>query len=115
MSSRSLPASMARTAASPAGHCIAGSMLSASVTTTPVKPELAAEQVDQHLAGEARRQARVDRLHVQVPGHDHVGAGVDAGLERRQVGGDERVPALRQHRQRVVAVDGGVAVARESA
>ena len=78
MSSRSLPARSARTAASPAAHRMAGAMFSASVTTTPVKPSSAAQQVDEHLAGEARRHARVDRLHVEVAGHHHAGAGLDA-------------------------------------
>jgi hypothetical protein len=36
MSSRSLPAFSARTAASPGGHFIAGAMFIASVTATPV-------------------------------------------------------------------------------
>ena len=69
---------------------LAGAMFSASVIDHAAEAELAAQQVDQHLAGEARRHARVDRGHVEVAGHDQPGAGVDAGLERRQVAGGQR-------------------------
>ena len=64
---------------------MAGGMFIASVIATPVNFSWVAQQIRHDLAGERGRHAGVERPHVEVAGHDQLGAGRDPGLERRPV------------------------------
>jgi len=75
-----------------------------------LETQVGMQQVDQDLRGERRGGTRIDRLHVQVPGHHQVRPGLDTTRERRQVAGLETGQALAEDRHAGVAVHGRVAV-----
>ena len=115
MSSVSAPASSARTQASPELKPLAMPPISsASVTTSPLKPKLLAQEVGQDGRGErGGKVGRGERGDGDVRGHDGVDAGLDGGFERDQLEAFEPFPVGGDGRQVHVRIDRGVAVSGE--
>ena len=113
MQSRSAPAAIESTAASGMPRAAdAPAMSRASLTITPREAEPVAQQPE-HRRAQRRRQRRVQRGHHDVRGHHRRRTGLDRGHERHQLPRGQHRQVDIQHRQREVAVLGGVAVARE--
>ena len=111
---RSAPAaSAATTEAGMAAGPPAPPMSSASVTTSAGEPELVAQQVG-HDAGAGRGgTVGVERRHEEVAGHHGLHADVDGGPERHELAPAQHLGRGGDRGQRVVRVDGRLAVPRE--
>ena len=115
LSTMSLPASTARTAASPASALlVTPAMPIESVMARPVEPEIGAQQaVDDRLAEGGRIAAVVDGGETEMRGHHGVGLGGNRGAERRELDVVEMRPRMRDRGEPEMRIDVGVAVSRE--